>query len=98
MIQFSHEKEKEILLHYAKKLNKPLIEQIINSGHVSSSQEASALSKFFWEMVDAIVEDKKSSAVVEGQTDLEAWNEYVFESIRAHLRNNGYTKEWDDQV
>ena len=98
MIEYKFPEEKDFILHYAKKLNQPLIVQIIKSGHVSSSQEASALSKFFWQMVDAIVEDKKSSAVVAGQTDLETWNEYVFESIRAYLRNNGYEKEWDENL
>lgn len=98
MIEYKFPEEKDFILHYAKKLNQPLIEKIINSGGVSSSHEANALSRFFWEMVDAIVEDKKSSAVIAGQTDLEAWNEYVFESIRAYLRNNGYAKEWDDHV
>jgi hypothetical protein len=98
MIEYKFPEEKEFILHYAKKLNQPLIEKIVNDGYVSSSQEASALAKFFWEMVDAIVEDKRSSIAVAGQTDLEAWNEYLFESIRAYLRNNGYAKEWDDNV
>lgn len=54
MIEYKFPEEKEFILHYAKKLNQPLIEKIINAGQVSSSQEANALSKFFWEMVDAL--------------------------------------------
>ena len=49
-------------------------------------------------MVDEMVKDKESRKVIAGQTDLEAWNEYVFESIRAYMRNNGYEKEWDENV
>ena len=90
--------DKEFILHYAKKLNQPKVEAIIAAGKVQSSEEASLLSKFFWEMVDEIVKDKDENAVVAGQTDLEGWNEYLFESIRAYLRNNGYEKEWDEHV
>ena len=98
MIDYKFPEEKDFILHYAKKLNKPEIETIINIGSVQSSQEADALSAFYWEMVDEIVKDKKNGVTVAGHTDLEAWNEYVFESIRAYLRNNGYEKEWDAHV
>jgi hypothetical protein len=98
MIQYRFPEEKEFLLHYAKKLGNKKVESIILVGEVKSSDEANALSKFFWEMVDEIVIDKDAGEVVAGQEDLEAWNEYVFESIRAYLRNNGYEKEWDVHV
>jgi hypothetical protein len=98
MIEYKFKEEKEFILHYARKLNNVKIEQIISKNQVSSSAEASALAKFFWEMVDEIVKDKAQKAVVAGQTDLDAWNEYVFDSIRAYLRNNGYASEWDAQV
>ena len=98
MIEYKFPEEKEFILHYAKILNKPKIIAIINTGYVNSSKDAFLLAKFFWEMVDEIVKDKESHKVIAGQTDLEAWNEYVFESIRAYLRNNGYEKEWDENV
>lgn len=98
MIEYKFPEEKDFLLHYARKLKKPKIEAIIEAGEVRSSNEANLLSMFFWEMVDEIVKDKELHVVVAGQTDLEAWNEYVFESIRAYLRNNGYEKEWDAHV
>ena len=98
MIEYKYPEEKEFLLHYAKKLNQPSVEAIINAGQVSSSEEASLISKFFWKMVDEVVTDKERGEIVAGQADLEAWNEYVFDSIRAHLRNSGYEKEWDDHV
>lgn len=98
MIQYKFPEEKKFILHYAEKLDKADIVRIIENGKVSSPEEASALSKFFWEMVDEIVKDKESGVAVNGQKDLEAWNEYVFESIRAYLRNSGYEKEWDAHV
>lgn len=98
MIQYRFPEENTFILHYARTLNRPEVEKIIEAGCVTSSEEASLLSSFFWDMVDEIVKDKKRRAVVAGQSDLEAWNEYVFESIRSYLRSNGYEKEWDDQV
>lgn len=98
MIEYKFREEKDFILYYAKKMIRPDIETIISSGEVKSSAEANALSSFFWEMVDEIVKDKESGVTVAGQTDLEAWNEYVFESIRAYLRNNGYEKEWNSHV
>ena len=98
MIEYRYPEEKDFLLHYAKKLNKPDIEEIICVGEVNSSEEANALSSFFCVMVDETAKDNEQSAVIAGQTDLETLNEYVFESIRAYLRNNGYEKEWHAHV
>ncbi len=98
MIDYKFPEEKEFILHYAKKLNRPEVEHIIEAGQAVTSEEATSLSSFFWDMVDETVKDNKNGLTVAGQTDLEAMNEYVFESIRAYLRNNGYEKEWDEQV
>ena len=98
MIQYKFPEEKNFLLHYAKKLGNPTVAKIITVGEVQSSEEANALSRFFWEMVDEIVKDKEAGEVVAGQSNLEAWNEYIFESVRAYLRNSGYEKEWDAHI
>lgn len=98
MIEYKFPEEKDFILHYAHVLNRPQINKIVNAGRVESSEEATLLAKFFWDMGDKIVADKKTGAVVAGQSDLEAWNEYLFDSIRAYIRNSGYAKEWDDQV
>ena len=95
MINYKFPEEKELILHYARKLKKPDIEDIIDSGEVTPSEQANTLASFFWQMTDEIVKDKETNQTVAGQSDLEAWNEAVFESIRAYLRNNGYEKEWD---
>lgn len=95
MIVYKFKEEKDFLLHYAGKLNNSVVENIILNDGVSSHEEAAELAKFFWEMVDVIVVDKENNTLVPGFADLEAWNEYVFDSIRAYLRNNGYAKEWE---
>ena len=94
MIEYKFKEEKDFMLHYAKMLDRPIVIKVIEAGQAVSSEEADALAKFFWDMVDEIVKDKKEGELVAGQSDLEAWNEYVFESIRAYLRNSGYESEW----
>lgn len=98
MIEYKFPEEKNIILHYARILGRQDIETIISQGQVNSSDQAASLSRFFWDMTDEIVKDIQENRVVEGQSDLEAWNEYIFESIRAYLRNIGYEKEWDSEA
>ncbi len=98
MIEYKFKEEKDFIFHYAKKLNNKTVEKIIAEDQVCSSGEANELAKFFWEMVDEIVKDKEQHAIVAGQSDLEAWNEYVFESIRSYLINSGYENEWNAHV
>lgn len=95
MIVYKIKEEKDFILHYAGKLNNSVVENIIVNDGVSSHEKAAELAKFFWEMVDVIVADKENNILVPGFADLVAWNEYVFDSIRAYLRNNGYAKEWE---
>lgn len=95
MIEYKFEEERDFILHYARKLDRGTVIKIIEAGQVTSTGEADALAEFFWDMVDEVVKDKKNNEIITGQSDLEAWNEYVFDSIRAYLRNNGYEKEWE---
>lgn len=98
MIEYKFKEERDFILHYALKLNNPVVKKIIYDGQVCSASEANELAKFFWEMVDEIVKDKDQRTIVAGQIDLEAWNEYVFETIRSYLINNGYEEEWNAHV
>lgn len=98
MISYRFPEEKEIILHYAKLLKDSITENIINKGEVSNSDEATHLAKFFWLMVDQSVEDIEQGKDAVGHFDLEAWNEYIFETISAYLENNGYSSEWDAQI
>ena len=96
MIEYKFPEEKEFILHYAKALNQPKIEQIINNGVVLSAADAKALTKFMWLMADQAATDKREALTVAEKSDLEAWTEYVFQTVRSYLRGNGYEKEWED--
>ncbi len=97
MIKYRCDEEKQIILHYAEVLEDRKAIEIITTGSVSSPEDASHLAAFFWKMVDLSVADIDKGVSVCGQTDLEAWNEYIMDSIRSYLRKTGYAKQWDEQ-
>ncbi|BBM00429.1 hypothetical protein [Microbulbifer sp. GL-2] len=95
MIEYRFEKEKEIALHYANEFDSPDIVNILHKGKVASSEEATSLTKFYWKMVDALVEDSKNSAEICGEANLQEWSEYLMGTFRSYLKANGYSAEWD---
>ncbi|WP_444927088.1 hypothetical protein ACJJI4_03615 [Microbulbifer sp. TRSA002] len=95
MIKYRFEEEKDIILHYANLLDDQKTSLIISKGVVSDRDEAFHLAKFFWSMVDLSVEDIEEERLVCGHKDLEAWNEYIMNSLRSYLRSSGYADEWE---
>ncbi len=95
MISYRYDKEHDILLYYAKQLSEDKISCIIEKGRVDSSEEAYSLAKFFWQMVDLLVEDADQGKKVCGEENLQEWSELILNSLRAYLRGNGYGEEWD---
>jgi len=87
--------EQEFLFYYAKTFGRQDISDIITAGNIESSVQAQALAEFFWQLTDRVVIDQKASVVVNGSSDLKSMNEYVFDSIRAALYNNGFANEWE---
>ena len=95
MIEYRYEKERDISLYYAEKLENYTAKNILEKGEVTSTDEATVLAKFFWEMVDALIADSKASKTICGENNLEEWSEYILGSFRAYLNSNGYSQEWD---
>ncbi|WP_444930925.1 hypothetical protein ACJJIF_03845 [Microbulbifer sp. SSSA002] len=95
MIKYRFEKEKEIALHYANLFSNEEIVNILKKGEVANSEEAANLAKFFWKMVDALVQDSKNSNQVCGEVHLEEWSELLMGSFRSYLKANGYDTEWE---
>jgi len=94
MIVYKYPEEKTILLHYAKKLQADEIVNIINCGEVKNADEAKMLSEFFWHLVDESVKDAEQGIDAAGHYDLQAYNEYIMNTLRAYLINAGYEQEW----
>ncbi|AMX03372.1 hypothetical protein [Microbulbifer thermotolerans] len=87
MIEFKDIREKEILIHYANKFGDSCIVKIIESG-VSSKEEASALAKFYWKVVDETVDKKELEYVLEK----------IYTTLHIHCGNNGYSDVWDSEI
>jgi hypothetical protein len=83
-------------LYYAKQFNAdPLIPILECEAAVSSKEEAQALSRFFWQMLDAAAEDRDNHVEVLGEKDLQRWMERSMNIISGYLERIGYHDEWD---
>lgn len=82
MIDYKFPEEREILFHYAKKLQADEVIAIINRGHVENAVEAKQLSAFFWRMVDESVKDAEQGLDVAGCSDLQAHTECIMQTLR----------------
>ncbi|MGZ0077839.1 hypothetical protein JWZ98_20595 [Methylomonas sp. EFPC1] len=96
MIAYKYPEEKEILMHYAHKLQANGIIEIIDKGYVKNAHEAKLLTAFFWQMVDESVKDAEQGFDAAGHRDLQAYDEYIMNTLRSYLVNAGYEKEWSD--
>lgn len=95
MITYKFPEEKEYVLHYAKKMNDLPALCILESGCVSSKDEAEYLSQFFWRMVDQSVEDEEQGVPSLHIESNEFWNEKLLYSISGYLERNGYEEVWE---
>lgn len=95
MIEYSYDEEKIVALYFAELLNDSAANSIIQNGVVSSSKEATHLSKFFWNMVNKSAE---GNITLECEGSSEYWTEKLYNSFGGYLEKNGYSKEWDTEV
>lgn len=98
MLEFSENDQKAqwVCLHYANQLgNKPLINIIEGKAPVSSSEEALALSRFFWKMLEVSVADTDKESIVQGDVDLQYWMRRCMNIFSSYLRGLGYKGEWE---
>jgi hypothetical protein len=98
LLKFSENDHKAqwVCLHYANQLgNKPLINIIEGKAPVSSSEEALALSRFFWKMLEISAADMNKESIVQGDVDLQYWMRRSMNIISSYLRDLGYKEEWE---
>ena len=93
MISYYHERDKSIALHYAVLLGHVAIQKIIEVGCVNNENEAYALSKFYWAMVDVSVVDRDGDG--EPFENMDKHLENIFNAFYAYLGNCGYEKQWN---
>jgi hypothetical protein len=95
MINFKTEEEKSFVMFYVKKIGDDLTRTLFEKMSVSNSEEAIHLSNFFWDMVDAAIQDEKNNIKGEWDTSAEFITEKVMYAISGYLEKNGYETEWD---
>ncbi len=95
MIQYLYKEEKIVVLHFASLLSNTRAEEILKAGIVTSSEEATILSKFFWEMVNKSAE---GGVVLPCEGSSQYWTEKLYNSLGGYLENTGYEKEWNTEV
>jgi len=95
MIEYSYNEEKTVALYFADLLNNSKAKEIVKLGVVSSSKEATILSKFFWEMVNKSA-DGNVNLPCEGSSQY--WTEKLYNSIGGYLEDSGYEKEWNTEI
>lgn len=98
MLEFSDidQRAKWICLHYANQLGSSSLIGIIEGAvPVNSSEDALALSRFFWQMLEVSAADRDKVAIVQGEVDLQYWMRRSMNIISNYLRNLGYKEEWE---
>ncbi len=96
MIKFSHEKEKEILLHYANLLNNVDAIGLVEKGTVENKNQVKSIAKFYWKMVDKSVgEDSIAGGNYE---NMEKWLERIYTSLRIYFNNMGLEEAWESET
>lgn len=90
------EKAQQVCLHYANQLEAHnLIGIIQTTASVTSKEQAIALSRFFWRMLEAAAEDRDNGVEVLGEVDLQYWMERSMNIISGYLDRIGYGDEWE---
>ena len=95
MIEYSYKEEQIVALYFSDLLGNKKAKEILTLGHVSSSEEATILSKFFWDMVNKSAE---GNVVLPCEGSSQYWTEKLYNSIGGYLESSGYEKEWDTEV
>jgi len=95
MINYKTETEREFTFHYAEKLDDPLALEILKRGEVKDAAEARHLSKFFWAMVDASIQDFNNGIALPWDESAEFISEKVMYAISGYLERAGYEEHWD---
>jgi hypothetical protein len=87
VIEFKFAREKELCLEYAGHFGDRQVEAILARGSIDNAEDARALAKFYWRMVDASLED-----------DIEPWLERIYTTLHIACGNAGFGDIWDEEV
>lgn len=98
MLDFSGKDQKAqlVCLHYARQFNAEELIQVFECKEaISSKEQALALARFFWQMLEAAADDRDNRIEVLGEQDLQHWMERSMNIISGYLERIGYQDEWE---
>lgn len=94
MMHYYQDSDRLVALHYAKQLGDIDAQKIIEIGTVCSLAEAKVLSKFYWAMVKASVEDRDNRGC-DFFENMDASLEGLHNTFSICIGNAGYEDVWD---
>ncbi len=94
-MNFYQDQDKQVALHYADKLGNIKVQQILECESVKSKEEATILSKFYWEIVSASIKDRDSNTG-EPFENMDVSLEGLHNTFSIYLCNNGFEDIWDE--
>jgi hypothetical protein len=87
VIEYRFQREKELLLEYAARLGDEGAGGIVARGRIATAEEARALAKFYWRMVDASMND-----------EIDSWLERINTTLFIAFENAGFEEIWDEEI
>ncbi|WP_444996376.1 hypothetical protein [Aliikangiella sp. IMCC44359] len=95
MIEYAYDEEKIVALHFAALLNNTKAEKILKAGVVTSGEEATILSQFFWEMINKSAE---GNIHLPCSGSSQYWTEKLYNTLGGYLESSGYEKQWNTEI
>jgi hypothetical protein len=96
MIEYKFDKEKEIVLYFAKLLEDEAVLNIIEAGSVNNKEQVQTIAKFYWSMVDLNAKSDKAHDIK--YNDMEKWLERIYTTFHIYFNNTGYGDIWDNEI
>ncbi|WP_445355688.1 hypothetical protein ACJJI5_04970 [Microbulbifer sp. EKSA008] len=94
MIEYRYPEEKTVALFFAELLQDTVAMDILERGYVTTSEEATHLSKFFWAMVEKSAQEPELPCEASPEYSLEK----LYNSFGGYLFEKGYEQQWDNEI
>jgi len=98
MIEYQCNEERLVFLYFADLLNDMKARELIDNGLVSSREDATYLSKFFWRMVDESANNITLNIKLPCEGSPQYWTEKLYNSVGGYLEKAGYENEWNTEI
>jgi hypothetical protein len=97
MLNFSEDNRpaQKLALHYAQVLGDHYARQVFSlHTDIANPDEAEAITRFYWAMVDLAVADQEQDNEIEGVVNLEFWMEKLLNIVMGYVNRVGLGDSW----